>query len=42
MEWPDSLQDENLKDLIDQLLQLKPESRLGMSGYDALKSHPFF
>ncbi len=42
MEWPDTLQDANLKDLIDQLLQLKPESRLGMSGYDALKSHPFF
>ncbi len=42
MEWPDTLQDANLRDLIDQLLQLKPESRLGMSGYDALKSHPFF
>ncbi len=42
LEWPSTLQDENLIDLIDKLLQLKPETRLGMTGYDALKSHPFF
>ena len=41
-EWPDSLQDENLKSLIDQLLQLRPQDRIGMSGHDALMSHPFF
>ena len=41
-EWPDHLVDDNLKSLIDELLQLKPERRLGMTGYDALKSHPFF
>mmetsp|Transcript_47380 Transcript_47380/g.62699 ORF Transcript_47380/g.62699 Transcript_47380/m.62699 type:complete len:99 (+) Transcript_47380:1553-1849(+) len=41
-EWPESLTDHNLKNLIDQLLQLRPESRVGMSGHDALKSHPFF
>jgi len=41
-EWPAQLQDEQLKDLIDQLLQVKPEERLGMKGHNALKSHPFF
>ena len=41
-EWPESLQDENLKSLIDQLLQLRPQDRIGMSGHDALMSHPFF
>ena len=41
-EWPDSLKDPNLKSLIDQLLQLKPQNRLGMRGYDELRAHPFF
>lgn len=41
-EWPPSLQDNQLKSLIDQLLQLKPSTRLGMSGHDALMAHPFF
>ena len=41
-EWPASLQDEDLKSLIDQLLQLKPQTRLGMQGHNSLKSHPFF
>jgi serine/threonine protein kinase len=41
-EWPASLVDDDLKSLIDQLLQLKPQTRLGMQGHDALKSHPFF
>lgn len=35
-EWPTSIQDEQLKSLIDQLLQMKPQERLGMSGHDAL------
>ena len=41
-EWPEQHIDADLKSLIDQLLRLKPQERLGMSGYDALKSHPFF
>ena len=41
-DWPESLDDPNLKNLIDQLLLLRPDQRLGMKGHDALKSHPFF
>jgi 3-phosphoinositide dependent protein kinase-1 len=35
---------ENAKDLIDQLLQIKPEDRLGIKegGYSLLKAHKFF
>ena len=36
-EWPSHLQDDHLKNLIDQLIRLKPQERLGMRGYDALK-----
>ena len=42
IEWLDSLKDPNLKSLIDQLLQLKPQNRLGMRGHDELRAHPFF
>ena len=41
-DWPESLDDPNLKNLIDQLLLLRPDQRLGMKGHDTLKSHPFF
>ena len=41
-EWPSSLVDSNLKSLIDQLLQLKPQTRLGMTGHQAIMAHPFF
>ena len=41
-EWPPSLVDNNLKSLIDQLLQLRPQTRLGMTGHQAIMAHPFF
>ena len=40
--FPDTLEDESLKSLIDDLLQLEPQKRLGMQGHDTLKGHPFF
>ncbi|XP_024366060.1 3-phosphoinositide-dependent protein kinase 1 isoform X2 [Physcomitrium patens] len=30
------------KDLVDSLLNLKPNERLGVQGYDDIKNHPFF
>ena len=41
-EFPSNFQDENLKSLIDSLLQLDPRKRLGMKGHSELKNHPFF
>eukprot|EP00818_Percolomonas_sp_WS_P002271 CAMPEP_0117450900 /NCGR_PEP_ID=MMETSP0759-20121206/8718_1 /TAXON_ID=63605 /ORGANISM="Percolomonas cosmopolitus, Strain WS" /LENGTH=516 /DNA_ID=CAMNT_0005243459 /DNA_START=471 /DNA_END=2021 /DNA_ORIENTATION=+ len=43
MQYPDTIPP-IAKDLIDKLLQLKPEQRLGFgaNGYEKLKSHPFF
>ena len=46
VDWPQEGMDADCKDLIDKLLQVKPEHRLGARGQkhnmDMLKAHPFF
>lgn len=42
MIFPDTLQDESLKSLIDALMQPEPSQRLGMQGHGEIKNHPFF
>lgn len=39
--WPSDL-DENAKDLINKLLDLDPEHRLGCNGAEEIKRHPYF
>lgn len=34
--------DPDARDLIDKLLDYTPENRIGMSGYEELKTHPYF
>jgi serine/threonine-protein kinase RIM15 len=41
IQWPDDISSA-AKDLINKLLVLNPEERLGSSGTDAIKQHPFF
>eukprot|EP00010_Vexillifera_abyssalis_P005503 CAMPEP_0201554656 /NCGR_PEP_ID=MMETSP0173_2-20130828/42982_1 /ASSEMBLY_ACC=CAM_ASM_000268 /TAXON_ID=218659 /ORGANISM="Vexillifera sp., Strain DIVA3 564/2" /LENGTH=445 /DNA_ID=CAMNT_0047966031 /DNA_START=29 /DNA_END=1362 /DNA_ORIENTATION=+ len=43
-EWPEQPFPEHAKDLIEKLLVINPEERLGagQGGYDKLKAHPFF
>ncbi|GAM19583.1 hypothetical protein SAMD00019534_027580 [Acytostelium subglobosum LB1] len=41
IKYPDDMSDE-ARDIIDKLLALNPQSRLGYNGADEVKSHPFF
>ena len=42
LEWPASGISPECRDLIDRLLQTDPDTRLGHSGSQALKEHPWF
>eukprot|EP01133_Synstelium_polycarpum_P008970 gene8970-10521_t len=41
IKWPSDISEE-AKDIIDKLLALNPQSRLGYNGAEEVKSHPFF
>jgi len=40
--WPETGLDPDAKDLIDKLLQINPDDRIGSESFDEIKSHPFF
>ena len=42
LDWPESGMSAECRDLIDRLLQTDPDMRLGHSGSQALKEHPWF
>lgn len=37
-----SYMDKDAQDIVDSLLDIRPFNRVGMQGYDELKSHPYF